>query len=157
MVALDRMQASMTTRKQKKFDNRGQALVEFALLLPFVLLLLIGIVEFGRAWQAKQTLTDAAREGARLAAVGNPTYTLDTVRVKVKTMMNKAGFDSSQVTITYPDGCRFPTCSPITSTNWMTSVTLAMPYRFVALHRLITLVTNGGNLTFRSTARMRIE
>ena len=83
----------MTVRTQRRFDNRGQALVEFALLLPVVMLILIGIVEFGRAWQAKQTLTDAAREGARLAVVGNASYTVDTVNSKVKTMMKQAGFD----------------------------------------------------------------
>lgn len=157
MVALDRMQAPMMERRQRRLGNRGQALVEFALLLPVVMLILIGIVEFGRAWQAKQTLTDAAREGARLAAVGNPTYTLDTVRLKVRTMMKQAGFDSGTVTITYPDGCHFTGCSPLTGTNHMTSVTLAMPHRFVALHRLITLITSGGNVTLRSTARMRNE
>jgi len=39
----------------------------------------------------------------------------------------------------------------------MTAVTLAMPHKFVALHRLITLVTSGGTVTLRSTARMRNE
>jgi Flp pilus assembly protein TadG len=132
--------------------------VEFALLLPLVMLILIGIVEFGRAWQAKQTLTDAAREGARLAAVANPTYTTDTVRLKVRTMLKLAGFDSNSVTITYPDGCRFTTgCNPVLSMNQMTAVTLEMPHRFVALQRLITLATSGGVLTLRSTARMRVE
>jgi Flp pilus assembly protein TadG len=138
-------------------NSRGQALVEFALLLPLVMLILIGIVEFGRAWQAKQTLTDAAREGARLAVIGDQTVTQDTVRKKVRTMIKQAGFDSNSVTITYPDGCRFAGCSPQIGTNQVTSVTLAMPHRFVALQRLITLATSGGILTLRSTARMRIE
>jgi Flp pilus assembly protein TadG len=157
MVALYRMQAPMMARTKQLRNNRGQALVEFALLLPLVMLILIGIVEFGRAWQAKQTLTDAAREGARLAVVGNPTYTMDTVSFAVKTMLKRAGFDSSAVTITYPDGCHFTGCSPEWETGYVTSVTLEMPHRFVALHRLITLVTSGGTLTLRSTARMRNE
>ena len=147
----------MTARKLRRFDNRGQALVEFALLLPLVMLLLIGIIEFGRAWQAKQTITDAAREGARLAVVGNDSYTVDTVSLAVKTMLKRAGFDSSTVAITYPDGCHFTTCSPRWGTGYMTAVTLAMPHKFVALHRLITLVTSGGTVTLRSTARMRNE
>lgn len=147
----------MMARRQRRFGNRGQALVEFALLLPLVMLLLIGIVEFGRAWQAKQTLTDAAREGARLAVVGNPSYTVDTVDLAVKTMLKKAGFDSAAVAITYPDGCHFSTCTPQWGTGRMTSVTLEMPHKFVALHRFITLVTSGGTVTLRSTARMRNE
>lgn len=50
--------------------DRGAAAVEFALLLPMLLLLLFGIIDFGRALNAQITLTQAAREGARLAALG---------------------------------------------------------------------------------------
>ncbi|MGA7105290.1 MAG: TadE/TadG family type IV pilus assembly protein [Candidatus Deferrimicrobiaceae bacterium] len=49
--------------------ERGQGLVEFALLVPIMLLLVIGIAEFGRAWMMRNILTGAAREGARVAAV----------------------------------------------------------------------------------------
>jgi Flp pilus assembly protein TadG len=52
--------------------DRGAAAVEFALLLPVLLLLVFGIIDFGRALNAQITLTQAAREGARLAAVGQP-------------------------------------------------------------------------------------
>jgi Flp pilus assembly protein TadG len=44
--------------------------VEFALLLPVLLLLVFGIIDFGRALNAQITLTQAAREGARMAALG---------------------------------------------------------------------------------------
>lgn len=158
MVALDRMQAPMTTQ-QRRFDNRGQALVEFALLLPLVMLILVGIVEFGRAWQAKQTLTDAAREGARAAVVGNLKYTNDTVQYKVKSMMKSAGFDSSTVTVTYEGNkCRFAPCStPFQGTGDLTAVVVTMPHRFVAIQKMINLVTSGGVLTLKTTARMRVE
>jgi Flp pilus assembly protein TadG len=46
--------------------------VEFALLLPLLLLLVFGIIDFGRALNAQITLTQAARTGARLAALGQP-------------------------------------------------------------------------------------
>ena len=149
----------MTVRKLKKFDNRGQALVEFALLLPLVMLILIGIVEFGRAWQAKQTLTDAAREGARAAVVGNDQYTNDTVQAKVKQMIKGAGFDSASATVTYEfNACRFSPCdTPYLGTGDVTGVVVTMPHRFVAIQRFISLATSGGILTLRSTARMRIE
>jgi len=52
--------------------DRGAAAVEFALLLPVLLLLVFGIIDFGRALNAQITLTQAAREGARLAAEGQP-------------------------------------------------------------------------------------
>jgi Flp pilus assembly protein TadG len=46
--------------------------VEFALLLPLLLLILLGIIDFGRMLNAQVTLTQAAREGARLVALGQP-------------------------------------------------------------------------------------
>ena len=50
--------------------NRGQSLVEFAFVIPILLILMVGIMEFSRAWMTKNILTSAAREGARAAAVG---------------------------------------------------------------------------------------
>ena len=50
--------------------DRGAAAVEFALLLPMLLLLVFGIIDFGRALNAQIVLTQAAREGSRLAALG---------------------------------------------------------------------------------------
>lgn len=51
-------------------EKRGQAAVEFALLLPVLLLILFGTIEFGRLFAASLVLGNAARDGARLAAVG---------------------------------------------------------------------------------------
>lgn len=51
--------------------ERGAIAVEFALLLPVFLLLLLGIMEFGRAYNAQVTLTNAARDGARVMAITN--------------------------------------------------------------------------------------
>ncbi len=50
-------------------DQRGQALVEFALVLPLLVTLLFGIVQFGIAFNNYLVLTDAVRAGARTAAV----------------------------------------------------------------------------------------
>ena len=49
--------------------NRGQALVEFALIVPLFLTLLVAVVDFGRVVWANDTLANAAREGARFAIV----------------------------------------------------------------------------------------
>jgi Flp pilus assembly protein TadG len=51
--------------------DRGAVAVEFALLFPILLLLIFGMIDFGRALNAQITLTQAARTGARLAAVGS--------------------------------------------------------------------------------------
>ncbi|XAS71015.1 TadE family protein [Micrococcaceae bacterium Sec5.1] len=54
--------------KSKK-KERGAVAVEMAILLPLLLLILIGIMEFGRVLNVQVSLTEAAREGARYAAV----------------------------------------------------------------------------------------
>ena len=54
---------------QRRSAARGQGLVEFALVLPIFVLILVGIFDLGRAVFAYNTLTNAAREGARMAIV----------------------------------------------------------------------------------------
>ena len=51
--------------------ERGAVAVEFALLAPVLIMLLLGIMEFGRAYNAQITLSSAAREGVRVMAIGN--------------------------------------------------------------------------------------
>jgi len=57
---------------QRRRDERGAAVVEFALILPILVMFVFGIVEFGRAYSARIELTAAVREGARAAAVADP-------------------------------------------------------------------------------------
>jgi Flp pilus assembly protein TadG len=58
-------------------QERGQGLVEFALVAPVLLILVLGIVDFGWALRSWMTVTNSAREGARLGAVG---ATCDDIR-----------------------------------------------------------------------------
>jgi Flp pilus assembly protein TadG len=76
--------------------ERGTAAVEFALLLPVLLLLVFGIIDFGRALNAQITLTQAAREGARLVALGEPNVVART---------QAAAADLSPVTVTVTASC----------------------------------------------------
>jgi len=57
----------LTGRPRKRED--GQSLVEFALVIPIFLLVLFAIVDFGMAFHAWITVTNSAREGARIGAV----------------------------------------------------------------------------------------
>jgi hypothetical protein len=57
------------TLGSKRSASRGQALVEFALVLPILLILLLGILDFGRAVAAYNSVSNAARSGARVAIV----------------------------------------------------------------------------------------
>jgi Flp pilus assembly protein TadG len=61
-------------------SDRGAAMVEFALILPILLMLVIGIIEFGRAYNTTVSMQAAAREGAREAALGNDGIVDATVR-----------------------------------------------------------------------------
>jgi Flp pilus assembly protein TadG len=60
---------SSFARRPRQSTRRGQALVEFALVIPIFLLVLVAIFDLGRAVFAYNTLTNAAREGARMAIV----------------------------------------------------------------------------------------
>ena len=70
--------------KQNK-DRKGQALVEFALALPLLLFLVLGVLEFGRAFKIKLVMTNAAREGTHYFMYHKDDYkinfanTIDTV------------------------------------------------------------------------------
>jgi Flp pilus assembly protein TadG len=61
----------MTLHRLRRTD--GQAFVEFAFVLPFLVFLVLGIVQFGRGFRDYITITDAARVGAREAAVNRTT------------------------------------------------------------------------------------
>jgi TadE-like protein len=99
--------------------NRGQGLVEFALVIPILLLLMVGIMEFSRAWMTQNVLTGAAREGARAAAVGGDyreaarqvlyPANIRTANVRLSSFVGGDGITIyDQVTVSY----RFPVSVP---------------------------------------------
>jgi len=79
-------------------DQRGQALAEFALVLPLILFFIAGVVEMGRAWNIKQAVTDAAREGARYTVVKDDAVpTLADVQSKIEERLALAGVTTSTI------------------------------------------------------------
>jgi hypothetical protein len=68
-------------RKQRDSGRRGQALVEFALILPIFILVVMGIFDLGRAVYGFNTVNNAAREGARLAIVDQTVTEIKTEAV----------------------------------------------------------------------------
>jgi len=80
------------TNKNISKNCKGQTLVEMALVLPILLLIIMGIVEFGRIFNAYLIVTNASREGARVAVVGgtdsdiNNSITNTTVTLKPENM-----------------------------------------------------------------------
>lgn len=59
----------MKIKRNNRKNEDGQALVEFALILPILLLLVVGIIDYGWLFMAKITTNNAAREAARLYVV----------------------------------------------------------------------------------------
>ncbi len=101
-------------RWRRVASDRGAAAVEFALVLPLLLLLVFGIIDFGRALNTQITLTEAAREGARLESVGQPVGTVIT-----ETQAAATGLNPVTVTITSncPDGAG-PTANAVVRANY---------------------------------------
>lgn len=97
-------------------NNRGQAIVEFALVIPWLLLLVVGILEFGLILNQYMVVAEAAREGARSAALGGddatvvnvvkaavPTPTMDRTKVQVAiSPSTRIRGSAVTVTVTYP-------------------------------------------------------
>jgi len=88
-------------------DQHGAAAVEFALLLPILILLVFGIVQFSILYNHQQGLHAAAREGARVAALPSSTSTEITSRVRdsLRGVLNDADRAAATITVT-PSGTR---------------------------------------------------
>jgi len=81
-------------------DRRGQSLVEFAVILPIFVLILVGVFDLGRAVYATSTLNNAAREAGRLAIVDQTPAHIKAEAIKQAVAL---GLNDGDVTITYRD------------------------------------------------------
>ena len=103
---------------------RGATVVEFALIVPLLLVLVLGIAEFGRAFQVSGTLSSAAREGVRVMALQNdPAAARAAVRNAAPAL--DPALTNAQITIT-------PASCPVTGTGTTTvRVTVTYPLPFI--------------------------
>lgn len=130
----------------KPSNQKGQALVELAILLPLLLLIVFGITEFGRALYIKNSLTNAAREGARRASVSATDPTADPARAELRSFVTAAcpfPVDSAAITIE-------STSTP--PQHGASTITVTVPYDFTSVYDLIDL-----NFTLRGRASMFYE
>lgn len=136
-------------RRRRRNGEKGQALVEFALLIPIFLILLFAIVDFGMGFYSWITVTNAAREGARLGAVLATQQEIE---------------DRVYESVTLPEE---DTRMSVTVTNAQgqpgESVVVQVDYDYDLITPLASLVqfvsgdAIGPTLTFSSTAEMRLE
>lgn len=96
-----RTNRSEPKRILKRVNRRGAAVVEFALILPVLLTLLVGSIELGRAITVRQTVAEAARAGARVLSMRTIKTTVDA-RAIIDQVMSNAGLKDYTVEIT-PD------------------------------------------------------
>jgi Flp pilus assembly protein TadG len=136
-------------------DRSGQNLVEFALVVIMLLLMVVGIVEFGRAWNLYQILANAAREGARLASLPNGFTTTEAVTARVQGYLATGNVNPSNAVITIGGaGVNGGTGSQV-------SVLVSYPYNFLYVGPIIRLLnpgaTAGADLTIQAQSVMRNE
>jgi Flp pilus assembly protein TadG len=138
----------------KRFRNqRGAALLETAVTLPMIMLVAVGIFEFGRAYQTWQVLTNAAREGARIAVL--PDYTDAQVNTTVQNYLTSGRLTYASTTkITVVRNVPF-------GATTASRVDVDYPFQFMVIGPVAKLVRSGSKvgapLTMHSSALMRNE
>ena len=153
----------MRTWLRRARREEGTALIETAFVLPIMLLVCVGILEFGRAYQTWQVVTNAAREGARVAVL--PDYSDDSVRARVKTYLKNGGLpativdsDNTKVLITETT---IPIAVGGATTAPAAKIVVEYPFEFMVLQPVAQLVVNGSTagdaFTMRMTSIMRNE
>jgi Flp pilus assembly protein TadG len=145
-----------TNFRKRLSSQRGTALIETALTLPLLLLVSVGIFEFGRAYQTWQVLTNAAREGARVAVLPNPVTGAAEARVRQYLAAGQLA-DASSAGVSVTAG----SVDIGTTTATTSVVTVTYPFNFVVLGPVANLVVSGSTVgapvTLTATAEMRNE
>lgn len=138
-------------RRRRGFrrDASGQALTEFALVAPLLVLLIAGMVEFSRAWHAQQVLTDAAREALRGAVVDDPGMSEDSVHAVVRHALTRAALD--------PDRAEVAVSGWRTGRGTPARIRVSYRYRFGVVGSLLGTIGRDGEVTLSTSFVMRNE
>lgn len=152
---------SLTVRHLR--GRKGQALAEFALILPVLFLLIAGIIEFGRGWNIKQAVTDAAREGARYAVVDDGGAQQDDAPIiaKIKARLALASIPTADppTTITVTPVSKIKACKVVGSGASGAEITVLVTtqYRMGWVGAMLSWVGGSNTITISSKAIMRNE
>src|SRR5207245_9991345 len=93
----DMASLALSSVRRRLRANRGAELVEFALVLPILLLVLAGILDMGFLFKDYEVLTNAAREGARMASL--PGWVESAVQTRVNGYLAAGGFQGAATTL----------------------------------------------------------
>jgi Flp pilus assembly protein TadG len=147
-----------TRARHRRFGaERGSALLEMAMTLPLLLLVSVAIFELGRAYQTQQILTNAAREGARLAVL--PDASAASVQTRVRQYLQMGQLSNvNGATVNVTTNATLPMGAASVSAS---VVTVNYPFQFTVLGPVARLVvpnsTLGGPVTLTAAAEMRNE
>jgi len=144
--------ATPNPEQDPKQRGRGQALVEFSIILPVFFLLAAGMFDFGLGIYSDLTLVNAAREGARLGVIdpGN------TAAIESRVRAMAGNLDDSRLTVTVacerPSGSSFSSC---TNPMWMPgdATRVTVDYDYTMFFPLLF----GTEIPLSSESKMRIE
>ncbi len=144
-------------QRNRAGSDRGSELIELAIVLPLLIVVCAGIMDFGFLFQRYEVVTNAAREGARLASLPGG-YTDADIQNRVDDYLTSSGLTAaptpaSVVRSSVAVGGTGPTVS-------MVSVTVAYPSEFTFLGSVLGLIGGSAyssiNLTASSTMRVEI-
>jgi Flp pilus assembly protein TadG len=110
-------------RRLLRKKRRGAAAVEFAIVLPVFVLLVFGMIEYGRMVMVQQVITNASREGARLAVLDGATAS--SVQSAVTTYLTNAQISGGTCTISPANPSSAASGDPVT-------VTVSIPFSSVS-------------------------
>lgn len=137
----------MRTPSTRRFaDERGVALVEFALVLPILLLLLFGIVEFGKAFNYWIDETHLAASGARWAVVNKNPGPGATLQESIQRHASASELQAASVCIEFPNGTA--------NVGDPVEVTVAYTYNWIPF---VADEAGLAPITLRGSATMRLE
>ena len=134
-------------RSRKPLSHRsGAALVEFALIFPLILILMVGIWEVGRMIEVQQAVSNAAREGGRQASTGQ--RTAGQVQTAVLNYLSNTGISTAGTTVTVTN-ITSPGLGDPTSANQLhrLRVAVAVPFSNVRWIAMDWFVAAGSNIT----------
>jgi Flp pilus assembly protein TadG len=144
-------------QRMNRHGERGSALIESAITIPILLLLMVGIFEVGRAYETWQVLSNAAREGARIAVTPN-TSSATTIAL-VRQYMADGQLPQSGTAAVAVNSAASITVNGVNVSA--SQVTVDYPFQFIVLQPVARLVVPGTNtgqaITMRATALMRNE
>jgi len=130
---------------QKPETRRGAAVAEFALIAPLFLTLIAGVVEMGRAVIVVQELTNASREGGRIASYDSTTQT-SPIKTAVNTYLTNVGISGATTVVS-------PSPPSAAADGQQISVTVSIPFNSVSW--LPTPFFLGGKTLSASTVMCR--